>query len=57
MTLTDDIRARMGDIVVLLTPIARGAGPLDKADTLAVLRLCLHKIESSLIDLQRDTQP
>jgi hypothetical protein len=54
MTIADDIRSRLNEVVVLLSPLARSMGNLDRLETLATLRLCQHKIESSLIDLQRD---
>jgi hypothetical protein len=54
MTISDDIRQHLNEVIILLSPIARSTGNLDKAETLATLRLCQHKLESSLIDLQRD---
>ena len=53
MTVSDDIRTRLNEVIVLLSPIARCVGSLDKDETTAALRLAAHKIETSLIDLQR----
>jgi hypothetical protein len=43
--------------VVILVPIARGSGVLDIDQTIAEIRLTMHKLESALIALGKAQQP
>jgi hypothetical protein len=50
----DELRMRLGHAVTLLTPIARGSGPIaDWRDTWLAVTLALHELEGVLMLIRR----
>jgi hypothetical protein len=48
MTAADDVRSRLGHVIALLSPTARGSGALDWRDGWLVATLAIHELEAVL---------
>jgi len=48
MTAADDVRSRLGHVIALLSPTARGSGALDWRDAWLIATLAIHEFEGVL---------
>jgi hypothetical protein len=53
----DQARQLLMEAMVILAPIARGSGVFDIGQTIAEIRLTMHKLEPALIALGKARQP